>query len=127
MLYTHKNLIKTLRSFIFLQQIDTLPALLIKVGLLMTPFEQKIVDYCLKKISEKDFEQWIYEHPEVEEEIGSSIYIELLSSDFSDSKIIEILNPWFITRFPNALADLRTMRSGTSSKKFEAHFLRSLE
>jgi hypothetical protein len=46
------------------------------------------------------FEQWLYQHLEVETEVGSEVFMRLLSADFRDAgAIAEILGGWMRQRY----------------------------
>jgi hypothetical protein len=42
-----------------------------------------------------DFEQWVYAHPEIENEVGADVYVDILSLNFRDSTAVwETLDRW---------------------------------
>lgn len=96
----------------------------------MTEFENLVINFGLKTISAKEFEEWVYQHNEIEEEIGSDLYLDLISANFSNpNEVVDVLNPWFQKRYPNAFlkTDLRQLYNSTHSDNFISYLLPTLE
>ena len=94
----------------------------------MTEFERLVVHYGLKEKSREELESWVYANADaLRTELGERLALQLLAADWrSDSDVVDVLNPWFRQRFPEAFADtdLRQMRITQMSKRFRDYVLR---
>jgi hypothetical protein len=66
----------------------------------MTAFETQVWSLVAGEVTLPSFEQWLYQHLEVEAEVGSGFFLRLLSADFRDmGAIAEILGGWMRQRY----------------------------
>jgi hypothetical protein len=96
----------------------------------VTEFERLVIHYGLQEKTREELESWVYANADaLKKELGERLTLELLEADWrSDSDVLEVLNPWFRQRFPDAFADtdLRQMRITQMSKRLRNYVLKSL-
>ena len=74
----------------------------------LTEFECLVLDLVLGDVQIKDFELYVYQANQLESELGSDLYLELISSDFkSPHSVANVLNDWYKKINSNSRPDLR--------------------
>ena len=74
----------------------------------LTEFGCLVLDLILGHVNIKDFELYVYEANHLESELGSDLYLDLISSDFKSSySVANVLNEWYKNINQDSVPDLR--------------------
>ncbi len=80
----------------------------------MSDIEEKIWQFLRGDLPIVEFEQWVYDTPELEELCGLDLYLELLSVDYRDKYAVDSIKKrlrfWLHERFPHSFPNINEDR-----------------